>query len=341
MWNCSIGTCETSPLKSAAGLRYQPCSTAMPEPALRTPNARYTASSVTSAMPPPPGAWNHLSTNPIFCGASVSRDAIRSGRRPASIERSAARAARFADRTEANVAPARTSVPLAVASAEIVTQSAMGRVYESGELVVVEAEVRRRAILQPIGARQRQRCDERTDDDHACDEADTQRGAGNPPPQDAWELQHMREDVDPEGTCPDDEARLVQADECPFRLADDEQRDTGPEDDDRGEHQHRADKQAQHDVGWASPNVLVAAAVVAEHPPPGAADLQCDDRDQQHPDERVDGQKRSDIEQRRALDQEQHDQERCGGRGQLLVAGAPAGECPLHPRHDGSEAGGG
>ena len=43
----------------------------------------------------------------------------------ASSDVSAARAARFAERTEAKVAPARTSVPPAVASDEIVTQSAM------------------------------------------------------------------------------------------------------------------------------------------------------------------------------------------------------------------------
>jgi hypothetical protein len=42
---------------------------------------------------------------------------------------SATRAARFAERTEATVTPARTSVPPAEASAEIVTQSATPRVY--------------------------------------------------------------------------------------------------------------------------------------------------------------------------------------------------------------------
>jgi len=42
----------------------------------------------------------------------------------ASSDRSATRDERLAERTEANVAPASTSVPPAVASAEIVTQSA-------------------------------------------------------------------------------------------------------------------------------------------------------------------------------------------------------------------------
>jgi hypothetical protein len=50
---------------------------------------------------------------------------MSSGRNPASSDRSATRAARFADLTEAKVAPASTSVPPAVASEEIVTQSAM------------------------------------------------------------------------------------------------------------------------------------------------------------------------------------------------------------------------
>ena len=43
--------------------------------------------------------------------------------------RSAARADRFDDRTDANVAVASTSVPVAVASAEIVTQSAIAARY--------------------------------------------------------------------------------------------------------------------------------------------------------------------------------------------------------------------
>ena len=43
---------------------------------------------------------------------------------PASSDCSARRAERFAERTAANVAPASTSVPPAVASDEIVTQSA-------------------------------------------------------------------------------------------------------------------------------------------------------------------------------------------------------------------------
>ena len=54
---------------------------------------------------------------------SWNRDGINIGRSPTSSARSATRAERFADRTAAKVASASTSVPAAVASAEIVTQS--------------------------------------------------------------------------------------------------------------------------------------------------------------------------------------------------------------------------
>ena len=68
---------------------------------------------------------NHLpSTKPTFCDSSCNRDGISSGRWVASSDRSARRDERLAERTDANVAPARTSVPPAVARAEIVTQSA-------------------------------------------------------------------------------------------------------------------------------------------------------------------------------------------------------------------------
>src|SRR5438876_10448060 len=50
---------------------------------------------------------------------------------PASRARSVARADRFADRTAANVAPASTSVPPAVASEEIVGQSATTPILRS------------------------------------------------------------------------------------------------------------------------------------------------------------------------------------------------------------------
>src|SRR5207237_2300075 len=82
------------------------------------------------ATPPPPGTTNHFaSVKPIFCSGSPWRDVTSSGRIPARSERSAALAARLAERTDANVAPARTRVPPAVAKEEIATQSATGRPY--------------------------------------------------------------------------------------------------------------------------------------------------------------------------------------------------------------------
>src|SRR5207302_1227646 len=83
-------------------------------------------SSPTSAVAEPPSTWSHLpSWNPIFCSGSSRREGSSSGRRPAITETSATRAARFAERTDAKVAPASTRVPPAVASDEIVTQSAI------------------------------------------------------------------------------------------------------------------------------------------------------------------------------------------------------------------------
>src|SRR3954466_5265432 len=88
------------------------------------------ASSDSSTEPPPPGTMNHLpSTKPTFCDSSCNRDGISRGRCVASSDRSATRDERLAERTDANVAPASTSVPPAVARAEIVTQSATPQVY--------------------------------------------------------------------------------------------------------------------------------------------------------------------------------------------------------------------
>src|ERR1700722_19800878 len=64
-----------------------------------------------------------MSLNDTFCGRSGRRVGISTGRSPTSNDRSATRAARFADRTDAKVAMARINVPPAVASAEMVTRS--------------------------------------------------------------------------------------------------------------------------------------------------------------------------------------------------------------------------
>ena len=55
---------------------------------------------------------------------SFGREGKRTGRTPTSNACSAIRAARVAERTDANVATAKTSVPPAVARDEIVAQSA-------------------------------------------------------------------------------------------------------------------------------------------------------------------------------------------------------------------------
>ena len=99
----------------------------MPLPALRSDMVRYTASSSTSTVPAPPETRTQwLSAKPTLSGSSPWRLGNSSGRTLASSESSATRAARFADRTEAKVATASTSVPAPVASDEMVTQSATG-----------------------------------------------------------------------------------------------------------------------------------------------------------------------------------------------------------------------
>ena len=80
-----------------------------------------------------------MSWNSTFSGSSDRRDGASTGRRPASRLRSATRAERFDERTAVNVAAASTSVPPAVASEEIVTQSAMRATYASRAGTAVRA----------------------------------------------------------------------------------------------------------------------------------------------------------------------------------------------------------
>src|SRR5262249_34882178 len=87
--------------------------------------------SLSSATARPPSTFTQCSSmKPTFSAGSSKRDGTRTGRSPAISARSATRAARFADRTDAKVAAASTSVPPAVESAEIVTQSATTGYYE-------------------------------------------------------------------------------------------------------------------------------------------------------------------------------------------------------------------
>src|SRR5581483_1793232 len=99
----------------------------MPGPTLRSEMAMYTLPFTISTPAPPPGTWTVMpSMKPASRVRSSGADCMISGRRPARRDVSATRAARFADRTDAYVVPARTSVPPAVANAEMVTQSATG-----------------------------------------------------------------------------------------------------------------------------------------------------------------------------------------------------------------------
>src|SRR6266536_4680441 len=74
---------------------------------------------------PPLSFAQWLSAHMILSEGSSSREGTSTGRSPASNVRSAVRAARLAERTEANVPTASTSVAPAVASDEMVAQSVM------------------------------------------------------------------------------------------------------------------------------------------------------------------------------------------------------------------------
>src|SRR4051794_24035812 len=87
-------------------------------------------STASTAARPPSIFTQWSSKKPTFCGASSNRDGTNTGLSPASRARSVARAERLAERTDANVAAASTSVPPAVASAEIVVQSATGAILK-------------------------------------------------------------------------------------------------------------------------------------------------------------------------------------------------------------------
>ena len=80
----------------------------------------------------------------------------------------------------------------------------------------------------------------------------------------------------------------------------------------------------------AAADVLLAVAVVAKHSPAGAGQLQRDDRDEEHADERVHGHERAESQERCALHDQEHQQQRRDGGGQLLVPVAPTAEEPSH-----------
>src|SRR5580658_7020248 len=126
--NSSSGACSWSRCQS--GKKRQPCSTAMPLPALRSAMARKTTGvsgpidpspGPTSPTAPPPGMRTHFVSPKLTLSVGSSRrEVVSTGR---SWTRNCSRAIlaiRFDDLTAENVATARTSVPSAVARLAIV-----------------------------------------------------------------------------------------------------------------------------------------------------------------------------------------------------------------------------
>src|SRR6476661_4778184 len=76
-----------------------------------------------------PGSRVIENPSPQIAGSmgSLARLGINTGRRPTRSDRSATRAARWAERTEAKVATPSTIVPAAVPTEAMVAQSAIGR----------------------------------------------------------------------------------------------------------------------------------------------------------------------------------------------------------------------
>jgi hypothetical protein len=101
---------------------------------------------------------------------------------------------------------------------------------------------------------------------------------------------------------PDNEARLVEPDECSFGLIEHEQRDASSKQDDRRDHGHGRDEHTYSHVRRPAAHILLAPQVVAQSAPARARKLQGDDGDEKHSDECVHRQKRLQIEQRRTLD---------------------------------------
>src|SRR3954447_863694 len=100
---------------------------------------------------PPSTRSQWPSAKPIFCVGSSRRELTRIGRRCSCSAVSAMRAERLAERTDANVATASTRVPPAVASEEIVTQSAIA------SALAVEHRHLRRGVAVPGGRAGRDR----------------------------------------------------------------------------------------------------------------------------------------------------------------------------------------
>jgi hypothetical protein len=190
-----------------------------------------------------------------------------------------------------------------------------------------------------ICGRQRRDRDHRAGNDRRSDECAPERETRSTGTQHARQLEQVREHVDRRRGEPDDEARLVQADERPLRLVEREQRNAGPEQEQGRDDDHRSDEHTQRDVRRTATHVLLPTPVVAQHAPARARELQADRRKQQHSDERVHGQEPAEVQERGALDGQEDDQHPRGRGRQLLVPGAPAGEEASEPVHRGSQPG--
>ncbi len=129
---------------------------------------------------------------------------------------------------------------------------------------------------------------------------------------------------------PDDEARLVEADDgAPVR--DRKERDTGAEQRQRREDEHRGDDDAHQRRRGPEPHVLGAPGVVPREAVAGGGQLQGHGAEQQHADEDVNREQRLDGRDRGALDGEADQQDYPGDRGEAVVADGAAEEARLPP----------
>ena len=86
----------------------------------------------------------------------------------------------------------------------------------------VEPDISRHAILQPISSGKCRAREEGSGSDGPGDQGHAETDATGSGLHEPGQLRRIREHMNCGGSDPDDEARLVQADERPFRLAEDE-----------------------------------------------------------------------------------------------------------------------
>jgi hypothetical protein len=202
---------------------------------------------------------------------------------------------------------------------------------QHGQLAAVDANARRHAVLQVIGYWKAERSERESGSDRGQDEPQPERCPSETGRERPLESGETGEDVHRHRTEPDDEARLVQSDDGPARLVEYDQEDSGDEQSDRRDDCYRCDEYAHNGMRGAAAHVLLAAEVVAKHPPGDAAELEPDDRNEEHADKHVHGHKGVDAEKSRTLNGEEDQKQGAHDRGQLLVSGASAGKEPSPP----------